>query len=135
MKEKNIYLVYPRYTNTSGTPCAAFSNKKDAKRYTTRHKYNAKYDIKEMPLDADFVETTTKSAYYVEIGNDKEMIINYLSKVQPEDIESKLQQQYLNTDDILYVYVLAENQIEALTLAMEITNKLIKAGEFAFYVE
>jgi len=135
MKEKHIYLVYPRYTRVSYLPCAAFSNKKDAKRYTNRHKHNAEYDIEEMPLDADFVETTTKSAYYIEIGNDQEVQIKYLAEVQPENVESKLERQYLNADDNLYVYVLAENQVEALTLAMEIANRLIRAGEFSFQIE
>lgn len=132
MKEKNIYLVYPRYAQKSHMPCAAFSNKKDAKRYTTRHMYNAEYDIEEMPLDADFEEITTKAAYYVEIGNDHEVSIKYLSEVDPQDVESRLRRQYINSGDSLYVYVLAESQVEALTLAMEITNRLIKAGEFAY---
>ena len=135
MKEKNIYLVYSCNSDTPHMPFAAFSSKKDAERYTTRHKYNAEYDIEELPLDADFVETTTKSAYYVEIGNDGEVNITYLAELQPENIESKLEQQYLNTGDSLYVYVLAEDQLEALKLAMEIANRLIKAGEFAFFTE
>lgn len=127
MEEKFVYLVYSVQSDTS-EPCAAFLTKKDAERFTTRFKHNIKYDIEEVSLNPDFIETTTQSAYRVEIGNDHDVGITLLTELSTDGIEASLRQQYLIGGDTLYTYVLAEDPIEALKLATEIKDQLISKG-------
>lgn len=125
MEEKHVYLVYPVHS-TMSEPCAAFLTKKDAKRFTNRFKHNVEYDIEKVSLNPDFIETTTQSAYCVEIGgDDHEVGITLLTELSTGGIEASLRQQYLIDGSTLYTYVLAEDHVEALKLATEIRDRLI----------
>lgn len=127
MEQKKIYVVHG--SDTAVAPKAVFDSKEKAMSFANRFKKNKRYVVFEHDLNPSFIADNERTPYEVSFDIRGELDIGAFG-LDDHEVTLATKSGHKVDGDKLSCYVIAKNEIDALSQAITIKNRLIAKGEW-----